>query len=366
MHIIHINLARGFRGGERQTALLIEGLARHKIQQTLLVRHDSPLCAIVSTVPGLSIHKLRKPYVFHLKQKTNGDIMHAHETKAAQWAYLHYLCYRTPYMITRRVPHRPKNNFFTRRVYRHATKLVALSRAIHAVLSAYQPRADIEIIPSMYQPTQVDSEHLQQLQKKYVPKNDGKGSSSILPFIVGHVGAYVDHHKGQNLIIAAARTLQFRYPELLFLLVGDGPDKKRLMQQAADLKNVCFAGQQTQVLDYFALFDLFVFPSLHEGLGSSLLDAIAHKLPMIASKVGGITDIITHEKSGLLIEPGNAAQLATAIVRLRENPDLRQKMVQQASLTLERYSQERVAQQYYKIYQAIQNASCATSDTLLQ
>ena len=76
MHIIHINLARGFRGGERQTALLIEGLAKHyKVQQTLVVRHDSPLCNIVYAVPGLNIHKLRKPYVLHLKQKINGDII---------------------------------------------------------------------------------------------------------------------------------------------------------------------------------------------------------------------------------------------------------------------------------------------------
>ena len=344
MHITHVNLAKGFRGGERQTALLIAALAQQHIPQTLLVRHDAPLRTIVHGLPRLTIRTMRKPYLWQLKRPLATDMLHAHEAKAAQWAYLYHRLYGTPYMITRRVPNLPKNNVFTRAVYQHAAHRVALSRAIRDVLRLYQPGSDVRVIPSMYQQSQADPVRLHQLRQQY-------GKHAAVPScIIGHMGALV-RDKGQRLMIEAARTLQSSHPELLFLLVGDGPDKASLMQQAAGLKNVCFAGQQSQVADYFALFDVFVFPSLHEGLGSSLLDAIFHQLPIIASRTDGIVDVVQHEQTGLLIAPGNAAALAAAIVRLRAHPELCQRLVQQAHATLPRYAQHAVARQYQALYQ---------------
>lgn len=346
MHITHINLAKGFRGGERQTALLIEGLAQKRVKQQLIARHDSPLLKVVDKIPGLTIYPVKKPYIWQLKHRMNTDILHAHEAKAAQWCYLYHLLYRKPYVITRRVPHKPKRNFFTRRVYRHAAALIALSTAIKHVLHGHNDQLKVHIIPSMYQKVTCDSKRLQKLRQHY-KKSYGEGRT-----IIGHIGALVDHHKGQSLIIEAAGILERSHPHLLFMLVGDGPDKNKLIQLASNVSNVCFTGHQSQVADYFALFDYFVFPSFHEGLGSSLLDAIFHRLPVIASGVDGIVDIIQDQKTGLLVEPGRADQLAEAIVSIMDS-NLSTRLVELAGLRLANYSVDCVSDQYMDIYRTV-------------
>ena len=349
MHITHINLSKGLRGGERQTALLIQGLAAKQTKQQLIARYDSPLINILKATPNLNIIPIRKPYIWQLRHKLQTDLLHAHEAKAAQWCYLHHLMYRKPYVITRRVPHKPKANWFTRRVYNHAAAVVALSSAIKNIVQHYSPELQVEIIPSMYQKTMPNKERVKQL-KDYCQQTYGK-RTTIGNLIVGHIGALVDHHKGQSLIIEAARQLEHSHPQLLFIFVSDGPDKARLTKLAKGLP-VYFAGHQSQVADYFALFDYFVFPSLHEGLGSSLLDAIFHQLPIIASRVDGIPDIIQDQQTGLLIEPGKADQLAKALIRIMDS-DLSNKLVKQANLTLERYGVETVTEQYIGVYQRV-------------
>ena len=346
MHITHINLAKGFRGGERQTALLIAGLAQRQVKQQLIARHDSPLLKIVDRIPDLTIYPVKKPHIWQLKRRLDTDILHAHEAKAAQWCCLYHLLYPKPYIITRRVPHKPKRNFFTRRVYHQAAALIALSTAIKNILHAYNDQLKIHIIPSIYQEVNRDNKRLEKI-RQYYRQNYGKGRT-----IIGHVGALVDHHKGQSLIIEAARILEHNYPDLLFMLVGDGPDKNTLIQLAAGLSNVCFTGYQSQVADYFALFDYFVFPSFHEGLGSSLLDAVFHKLPVIATRVDGIVDIIQDQKTGLLIEPGRPDQLAEAIVSIMDS-NLSNRLVELASSGLARYSADRVSGQYMDVYKRV-------------
>lgn len=339
MKICHVNLARGFRGGERQTELLIRGLAAQGVRQQLVCRHDSPLRARLARVDGLECAPTGKPYLRALPALRGADLVHAHEARAAQLACLGSLWPKRPYVITRRVPNRPKNNLLTRAVYRRAARTVVLSRAIAQALRQRELGTELPVIPSMCAGLPADRERAAALRARHAGR-----------FIVGHVGALVVHHKGQDLLIEAARMLGARYQ---FVLVGTGRDEARLRAQARDLDNVEFAGFQSAVGDYLAAFDVLAFPSRHEGLGSSLLDAIQHRVPIVAAAVGGIPEVIEHERTGLLVPPDDAHALSQAVQRLHDDAALRSALAERAWAGLGRFQPDVIAARYLELYRDV-------------
>jgi glycosyltransferase involved in cell wall biosynthesis len=144
--------------------------------------------------------------------------------------------------------------------------------------------------------------------------------------------------------------LEVARPEIHFLVLGRGEDEERLKARAAGLGNLTFEGFVDNVADYISSFDLFVFPSRHEGLGSILLDAMRLQVPIVASAVGGIPDLVTGGKDGVLIPPGDAAALHEAILDLHAHPQKRQELVAAATATVARYSPSAMANAYAHLY----------------
>jgi glycosyltransferase involved in cell wall biosynthesis len=114
-----------------------------------------------------------------------------------------------------------------------------------------------------------------------------------------------------------------------------------------------FAGFVENVADYLATFDVFIYPSLREGLGSSLLDAMHFGLPIVASEVGGIPEIVEHKVNGLLIAPGSARELIAAIQRVVTDPGLRESMRRENRNKAARFGVARMATSYESIYRSI-------------
>lgn len=321
MIVGHVNLVKGFRGGERQTELLVRELSERGIEQRLIARKGSALTPRLEGLPGLTIKEIGFPYFLHASEAKGCDLIHAHEAKAAQYALFVRKLFGIPYVITRRVLKTPKNNFFTRAVYTNASRVTALSKAIRKNLLRYMPGLDITIIPSMAASLQVAPDEVARIREQFAGK-----------FVVGHVGALVNSDKGQQYLIDAARNLSDDYPSMHFVFLGEGPDKQLFNEQAKGLSNISFIGFVDNVGDYLQVFDLFVFPSLKEGLGSVLIDVMDSKTPIVASNVGGIPDLVRHEKNGLLVPPRDGDALSTEIVRLFNDQSLREKLSQQAKL----------------------------------
>ena len=344
MKICHVNFARGFRGGERQTQLLIEALADLDIEQILVARRDSPLHDKLTSIPRLTLVRVRKPYfsAFAHVSRLKPDLVHAHDAKAAQWAYLYYLAARMPYMMTRRMSRPSKNVAFTRAVYRNASGIVALSRAVRESVLKRAPKADVQVIPSMFASLPVDPSRVNELKARYAGQ-----------FIVGHIGALVNPHKGQAVLIKATRALTKKHDNLRVLLLGTGKDGDLLKRLAYDLPNVEFVGFVEDVGNWISIFDLFVFPSLEEGLGSSLLDVMQQGKPIVASSVGGILDVIKHGENGLLVPPNDPVYLAEAIEEMVYNRELRERCSETGLKSLEKYSPRHVARCYYAIYRSL-------------
>lgn len=340
--IVHANFAKGFRGGERQTQLLIEELSKKDYVQKLLVRQGSELGHRCRAIKGLSIKEVTKPYILHIAETRGADLLHAHETKAAQFAYTCRLFLQVPYIITRRVDNRIKENFFNRLIYSNAHKTAVLSKAIQDEVLRVVPQASTTIIASAYSPLSLDKEKVMVLQKRF----EGK-------FLVGNIGALDNTHKGQTYLIEAAKTLEKSHPALHFILLGSGLDEAAYKKQAKGLRNITFEGFVDNIGDYLSRFDLFVFPSLHEGLGSILFDVMRFEVPIIATEVGGIPDIIIDGKNGLLIPAGDPKAIEKSIIHLYNSHGTRASLIADAKASVEAYSPKIMADRYDRLYDEI-------------
>jgi len=344
LHIIHVNLAKGFRGGERQTILLIKALAvhAHVASQTLVCQPDSPMRVELSEVPNLRIVTAKHQLMGH-HATGQASIVHAHEAKAVHWAWFHRVLYKTEYIITRRVDtpikRKPSNLLF----YKKAHFCVAISNVIANELSSLNSKP-IPVIPSAFTPSSPNPEIAATLRHQYPDR-----------FIIGHIGALVDRHKGQRVLIEAAKLVEKEHPNLLFLFFGQGEDETALQKESYHLKNVKWMGFKSNIFDYISAFDIFAFPSRNEGLGSILLDVMNAEVPIIASDVGGIPDIIKQKETGILIPPNNVNELKEAIITLYKDRSLMAKISSNALLNLEKYASSTMAESYLRLYQNVRH-----------
>ncbi|MEE4185305.1 MAG: glycosyltransferase family 4 protein [Gammaproteobacteria bacterium] len=310
MHIAHVNLARGYRGGERQTELLVRSLATQDVRQSLIVRHGSPLAERLADVDV----ELRpcSPNLLAAFRATRGcDVVHSHEGRGVYAAWLRSLTSGTPYIVTRRVNNPIGAGRLTRNVYRRAAWVAAVAQDIANIVAEYD--ADIRscVVHSSSSGLVVDPTAVRAIQRTFAGK-----------WLVGNVAALDNAQKGQEYIIEVARQLHSSHPDIHFVLVGGGPDEQILREHASGLNNLSFTGFVDNVGDYLAAFDLFVLPSNREGIGGILLDAMDQSLPVIATRVGGLPEIVKDNDNGLLIDAGSAEQLQAAILRLYTDRDL--------------------------------------------
>lgn len=336
-----MNLAKGFRGGERQTALLMEALSsRSNLQQILVCRKDSPLRRTLAEVPGVSFVSANHQLAGH-SSVGPVDVVHAHEAKAVHWAFLHHVMKHTPYVVTRRVDSPVKDKWVNRGSYRRAVERVAISRVIQRKLES-RGWGSVALIPSAFSGLPHSIEATQRFRASFPQK-----------FLVGHAGALVDRHKGQRVLLEAARHLAGRAPDMHFVFLGDGEDRDALQEESADLPNVTWMGFKENIGDYLAGLDVFAFPSRNEGLGSVLLDVMDLGIPIIATDVGGIPDIVRHQKTGLLVDNGDVEAFAEGLIRLHDESALRDRLVRGAAERLHEYSAEAMANKYFSIYSSV-------------
>ncbi|WP_341502689.1 glycosyltransferase family 4 protein [Gallaecimonas sp. GXIMD4217] len=336
MHICHVNLASGFSGGERQTLNLIRSLAAQGLKQTLIAKAGSRLFDEVASLP-VTTRQVNHFLKGH-GQGGDWDLIHCHDGKAVYWALLEQLLRKTPYVITRRVDNPLGKGHLTALAYRRAATVACLSRAIESVVKSRVADAQTAIIPSSYSGFAADADAVDAIRQGFPGK-----------VLVGQVGKLL-HHKGFHLTIAAARQLKDSHPQVAFLFLGDGPDRQELEAQAAGLDNVHFLGHRQDIGNWLAALDLLVFPSLSEGLGSTILEAMQHGVPVIGSRAGGIVDIIQDRKNGLLVETGSGPALTEALRQLLDDPELGRQLSEAAKQTLDVFAPQRTAQRYTALY----------------
>lgn len=171
--------------------------------------------------------------------------------------------------------------------------------------------------------------------------------------LIGTVGRFVPF-KGQAVFIDAVGELRKKYPRMKAVIAGKGPLEHELIDRVRSAgleETIIFPGFVSDVKSLIGSFDVFVLPSLKEPFGLVLLEAMAARVPIVATRAGGVPEIITDYESGLLVPPGDIAALTTAIAKLLDDQGLRKRLIFGASKTLaEKFSLEEMVEKTENLY----------------
>ncbi len=177
-------------------------------------------------------------------------------------------------------------------------------------------------------------------------------------FVMGNVARLVPV-KDHETLINAFEQVRKEIPHAVLLLVGDGllrADLERIIANKGLADCVLITGFKKDVSNYLSVMDVFALPSLSEGLSLSLLEAMAAGKPVVATAVGGNTEIVVEGKTGFLVPPKNPHELANAILRIAKNPERGIMMGREGyKRVCEIFNIDKMAQEYIKIYERVIN-----------
>ncbi len=357
MFSIHVDTARTWRGGQRQVLLTVLGL-RERGHRTVLIAHpEGELAARASEGHDLLRLAPRAEVDLHAGWKLSRiikelrpDIVHAHDPHAVALASLG-LSFLTsgkcPGLIaSRRVAFHLKGNAFSRWKYHQVDCFVAASNAIREMLAGdgIEPARIVTVYEGI------------DLHRIQAEPAAGIHAELWLPKdapIVGAVAA-LTQEKGHRYLIDAAALVVREVPDARFVIFGEGDLRPTLERQVKELhleKHVLLPGFRADILSFIRSFDLFVMSSLFEGLGTSLLDAMALSKAIVASDTGGIPEVVVHGETGLLVAPRESRELAGAIVKLLKDPERRERMGRAGLARVQRqFSADQMIEKTLEVY----------------
>lgn len=251
-------------------------------------------------------------------EKENIDLIHAHTRVTQVVAALLSFCRKVPYVST-------CHGFFKKRLGRRifgcwGYKTVAISEAVRDQLIG-DFKVEKKRVSLIH--TGIEIARFQQnISEEMKTTIRHKWNLNQAP-VVGTIGR-LSSVKGQDVLLRAAKRLLSDFSDIKILLVGTGPDEMRLKKLSRTLgldKNIIFAAPVFDTRDTLPIIDVFVLPSIKEGLGLSLIEAMAAGKPCIASSVGGIESLIKDGVTGVLVKPGDPEELARAIKYMLSNRD---------------------------------------------
>jgi L-malate glycosyltransferase len=232
---------------------------------------------------------------------------------------------RTPIIISSRRYqedldwYRPWRRKVIRMVYGLSTRVVVNSTSVRDLLVARDglPPEKIRVI---YNGVDVErSARARREREELLPGT--KGSSKQIAVVAN----MHSQKKGHASLLAAASSICREFPDVVFLLIGDGRERPKLEQQVREAgleRNFLFLGHRNDISELLACCDLSVLPSETEALPNSILEAMAARLPVVATCVGGIPEIIEDGTNGLLVPPQNPQALAGAVLRILRDSNL--------------------------------------------
>ena len=360
MFSLHVDTARTWRGGQNQVLLTVNGLRAIGERAALVAHPDGELrrrvaegLELVPMAPRTEMDLTAAWRFARVIKRLSPDVIHAHDPHGVAMASLALSLGaasshgRAPALVaSRRVDFHLKGNSFSRWKYRQVDCFIAASEAIRQMLVADGVPADRTVTVH----EGIDIEHV--LAAPPVNVHEAFWLPHHAP-VVGNVAALVPH-KGQRYLVDAAHLVVRAIPDARFIVLGEGELREHLEKQVREHhleKHVLLPGFRTDVLGCIKGFDLFVMSSVTEGLGTSLLDAMACRRPIVATRTGGIPEIVEDGVNGLVVAPRDAAALAAAIVRALNDEGLRQRMGEAGFARVrERFTVERMVEQTSAVY----------------
>jgi len=171
--------------------------------------------------------------------------------------------------------------------------------------------------------------------------------------VIGSIGR-LTMTKGLRFFVDAFKQVKDRMPETKAVLVGDGPMRKELQDRAAELglaDDLLFTGVRTDIYDLLGIMDVYVVSSLYEGFPMGCLEAMSTRVPIVATRVGGIPEMLENDRSALLAEPKDPNTLSDLIARIMEDPDLAKRLTEGGYQdVVNKFSEEKMLNDVLGIY----------------
>lgn len=372
LKIVHLNPTKTWRGGEQQTLYLAKYLQNQKdIVQWIVGVPNSELEKKCNSL-NLPYHRISIKGEFDIFsayqlakfiKKNQIQIVHCHTAKAHTIGLLAKKItklkhYNFALIVSRRVDFSLKKykfkflNFFSN--YKYFSKdidhYIAISQNVKNILlndgisedkiSVIYSGIDLERFK-----TKITSAKKKELKQEFQIKEE---------VVIGNIAALVDHKDHKTLLKAIALlNKEKNLPKWKLILVGDGPLYHNLIKLASELQiqnKIHFAGFRKDIFQILQIFDIFVMSSKEEGLGTSLLDAMAYGLPIVATKGGGIPEIVKENQGGLLSPIRNAEELALNLKIALTNPEIRKKFSEFNLKFVKQFSYQNTGKQTLQLY----------------
>jgi glycosyltransferase involved in cell wall biosynthesis len=318
-------------GLERAIATIAEGLDRQRFEASVwCIARGGAVAAELKEkgieVKILGISTYHKPFhllkLSRLLRKAKPDIVHTHGYFGSVIGRLAAKTAGIPILINHvhstYWEYRKKHLLMEKFLSLVTQKIICCSKAVEDFVTGYErinPSKTLVIYNG------VDEKRFSKIKNSSLLKAKlGLDSDEL---VIGTVSSLFPH-KGHKFLFEAAPLILAAFPSTRFLIVGDGVLRRELENRAEELNlssRVIFAGTRKDVPDLLSLMDIFVLPSsIREGLGISIIEAMAAEKPVVATDIGGIPEVVKDGQTGLLVPPRNPAALARAIIELLNDP----------------------------------------------
>jgi len=345
---------------EAETQLVNQQLAAAK-KQGIEITNLSPLVRRISPFNDLKAFVS----IFRILRTSKPDIVHTHTSKAGILGRLAAWMARVPIIIHTAHGHVFYGHFgrSLSRIFLQIEKL--LGRITHHQIGLTPEEGNDYLRLSVSKPSNTTVIHSGVDVQRFIegakqrPRKRKELGIPADSLVIGYVGWLIPIKGVTYLVSAMARILE-QHPKSLLVLVGKGDDKgneeinlKEQVERAGLADKVRFLGWRSDVDEIMGCFDIFVLPSLNEGMGRVLVEAMAAGLPIVASRVGGIPDLVKDGQNGLLVPPVDTPALENAISALLEDKKKRKRMGKAGKKMCRPYSAEAMVEQIDDLYREL-------------
>lgn len=361
LHVLHLSTNADWRGGEQQVAYLLEELKAKGVQQTVIGRIGSAMEKYCqehgfsyqgfkrkSSISISFAYKLNK---FYSKNEVN--IIHAHDSHGHTFAVLADTLFggSPPIVVSRRVSFPVSKSIFSKFKYNYL-KIKSIICSSGAVKRITEPNIrDKSVLSVVYDGIDIDK--FKQATDKGVLRKEFNIPADTP--IVGNVAALTEEKDYFTFIDTAAICLQQEL-KVAFVIIGDGKLEAELKQYVKEKgveEHIHFAGYRTDVHQLLPELDLFLATPTNEGLGTSILDAMACGIPVVATNAGGIPETVKHLQTGWLSPVKDAENLAEGVKSILTDKQLAVKLTEGAAKNLLFFSKQAMGEGVIDVYKSI-------------
>ena len=372
MRIAHIVKVTRISGAERHLLFLLEGLRARGVDARLiiLVERDRPMDAMVSAAEQRAIPIARLPIgrdydlplLWRLRRalrQSKPDIVHTHLIHADLFGYFAAKLAGVSAVVSSRhlddaFRYRSRWRRINRRMWRMIDAGIVISAAMKrfALEIEQAPAEKINVVLYGMEYRWLNDEDIDAARKRLRAELNLPTDAQLLGMACRLV-----EQKGIPYALEALRRIRSDFPCAHLVIAGDGEKADELRRLASMLgiaDRVCWLGWRGDAAELMSAFDVFLLPSLREGFGLVLLEAMSRRLPIVASRVGAIPEIVIDGETGVLVEPRNVDELAKALTGLLKDRALRKYMGLLGAARLEEhFSVERMVAGTIAVYEKV-------------